>query len=56
MMIKLTQVQIDEVLNECAKQEEAGGSRWPGMTFEQGVEAALEWVSGDRTVSPLVDE
>lgn len=56
MMIKLTQVQIDEVLNECTQQEEKGGSRWPGMTFEQGVQATLEWVSGDRDVSPLVDE
>ena len=36
-----TQDEIDDVLNQCM---EAGSSRWPGMTYEQGVAAALRWM------------
>lgn len=56
LMIKPTQTQIDAVLNECVEQEQKGGSRWPGMSYEQGILATLEWVSGIRDISPLVDE
>ncbi len=41
-----TEEQIDEVVNKCVESEETGVSRWPGMTYEQGVKAALEWVQG----------
>ena len=35
---------VEEVLNVCDAQEAKGGSQWPGMTYEQGVAAALRWV------------
>jgi len=41
-----TEEQIDEVINQCVESEETGESRWPGMTYEQGVRAALEWIQG----------
>lgn len=41
-----TDQEIDNVLNQCVESEEEGASRWPGMTFEQGVKAALEWMQG----------
>ena len=38
---------IDDVLNQCAEQEDEGCSRWPGMSYEQGVAAAIRWMQGD---------
>ena len=33
----------------------AGGSRWPGMTYEDGVRATLDWVRGDTDQPPMDD-
>lgn len=33
-----------------------GGSRWPNMSYEEGVQAALEWVIGDAEEPPMEDE
>jgi hypothetical protein len=38
---------IDDVLNQCATQEDEGGSRWPAMSYEQGVAAAIRWMQGN---------
>ena len=40
------QEQIDELLNRCAEAEETGESAYPGMTYEQGIMAAIEWLEG----------
>jgi hypothetical protein len=39
--------EIDEVLNWCAEADEAGGSAYPGMSYEQGVAAGLRWLLGE---------
>ncbi len=44
---------IDAVLNECAEQEDKGGSRFPGMTYEQGVRAGIDWLIGNVPEPPL---
>lgn len=41
-----TENEIDNLLNECMEKEELGETKYPGMTYEQGVKAALEWVQG----------
>ena len=46
--------EINDVLNECAESEEFGESKYPGMTYEQGVKAAIEWMQGYGD-NPLVD-
>ncbi|GAB1460426.1 hypothetical protein [Thauera sp.] len=48
-----TQNEIDEVLNQCMEAFDAG-SRWPGATFEQGVEAAVRWMLGEGD-NPMED-
>lgn len=50
-----TQAEIDEVLNEALESEENGRTRWPGMTYEQGVAAALYWVTGNVEDSPMAE-
>jgi len=32
------------------------GTSYPGMSYEEGVRAALEWVSGDSDELPMEDE
>lgn len=38
--------EIDELINQCVDSEETGESKYHGMTYEQGIKAALEWVQG----------
>ena len=45
---------IDNVLNQCAESEDEGASRWPGMSYEQGVAAAIHWMQGDAQ-NPMED-
>lgn len=45
---------INDVLNQCDKQEEEGGSSWPGMSYEQGVAAAIRWMQGEG-MNPMED-
>ena len=50
--IKRTDEEIDDVLNDCMVQENRGSSRWPAMTYEQGVAEALRWVIGQSEDHP----
>ncbi len=47
--------EIDEQLNKAAEASDKG-TRWPGMSYEQGVEAALLWMRGDVDDPPIEDE
>lgn len=44
--------EVDEQLNLAAEGVD-GGSRWPGMSYEQGVEAALRWMAGQADEKPM---
>lgn len=48
--------EINDIVNACMEQNEKGGSRFPGMTYEQGVAAALDWMTGDTDDNPYPDE
>lgn len=47
-----TDDQINEIINRLVDNP---GPRWSGMTFEDGVRAALDWVLGDEPDDPLTD-
>jgi hypothetical protein len=55
MQIERTDDEINDVLNKCSEQSDAGGSKWPGQTYEDGVAAALRWVTGDDDNNPMED-
>ena len=40
-MAKPTTTQIDNLINELIDEP---GPRWPAMTYEQGLRAALDWI------------
>lgn len=50
-----TQEEIDELLNQCADSEEDGRSKYPGMTYEQGIQAAIRWLTEQGEPQPLED-
>ena len=45
MTLQRTQEEIDALLNKCVDAEEFG-SEYPGMSYEQGIIAAIEWLNG----------
>ena len=45
---------INDVLNQCVEAEESGDSKYPGMSYEQGVQAAIRWMQGDGS-NPMED-
>jgi len=53
--IKPTDKEINDVLNKASDENSKGNTKWPGMTYEQGVENALMWVFGDNDNNPMED-
>lgn len=56
-MFKITEDderQIKDQLGEALSTEFE--SRFPGMTYEMGVSAALQWVLGETPVPPMEDD
>lgn len=51
--VERTDQEVDDVLDKATKQGEAGCTRWPGMSYEQGVEAAIRWLIGHDEDNPL---
>ena len=51
-----TQDEIDEVLGTVQDSIEFGIARFPGQTYEEGVDHALRWVTGDLDEDPYPDE
>lgn len=56
MGIARPQYEIDDQLNEAVELVDEGRSAVPGMSYEQGVEAALRWVTGDSDDLPIEKE
>jgi hypothetical protein len=54
--LKRSDDEINAQLNTAAAWEDSGGSSVPGMTYEQGVAAALKWLIGDSDEWPIAEE
>jgi hypothetical protein len=48
--------EIDELHDECVHAESLGETKYPGMTYEQGVLAAIRWLTDADADHPLKDE
>lgn len=47
---------VEEQLNKAWDQINEGGTNWPAMSYEQGVAAALDWITGNNEDLPMEDE
>ena len=50
--MKRTRKEIEDQIAEAIDAMDEGG-RWPGMTYEEGVSAALQWVTGETDDAPM---
>lgn len=55
MKIARSEQEVWDLLNQCTDAENAGFSNFPGMSYEQGIKAAVEWAIGDIEDHPLND-
>lgn len=46
MNVVRSENEINQLLNRCVESEESGISEFPGMTYEQGIKAAIEYLEG----------
>lgn len=53
MNIARSEQEIWDLLNQCSESENEGSSKYPGMSYEQGVKVAIEWITGDIEDHPL---
>ncbi len=44
--------EVNELLNQVEMKINEGGSRFPGMSYEQGIRDALMWAIGDNDDYP----
>lgn len=46
MKIVRTEKEIAEIYDKCVESENVDESRYPGMTYEQGIKDCLDWLEG----------
>ena len=51
--ISRTDKEIDDLINRCAEQAGKGRSKYPAMTYEQGIRESLEWITDEDTEDPM---
>lgn len=51
-----TKDELWELLNSCADSEDTGHTDFPGLTYEQGIKAGIEWAMGENSDHPLDKE
>lgn len=47
--------EIDNLLADCIEAESEGTSKYPGMTFEKGIQYAIKWLTDASEPHPLED-
>lgn len=50
-----SQEEIDDVLNKVSDQLDEGGSKFPGMSYEDGLRSMQAWLVGDSDDHPMDD-
>lgn len=51
-----TQDEVDELMNLVSEVIDDEGTRFSGMTYEQGVQATIDWLLGNTDVNPMAEE
>lgn len=54
--IKRSDEEIDAVLNKVADQTDQGGTKYFGMSYEQGVAEGINWITGNQEENPMGDD
>lgn len=52
-MAERTELEMNEQRDLAYEAKEEKGSRWPGMSYEDGVIAVLDWITGNADEAPM---
>lgn len=52
-MTKRTESEIREQIHKALDNMDEGSSIFPGLTYEDGVQASLDWVLGEQDEEPM---
>jgi len=52
MDVKQSENEVNRVLNQCSEAQEMGESIAPGMSYEDGIKAGIEWLLGWTNTNP----
>jgi len=55
MIIERKQREIDDLISRALEYVHTGKSKFHGMSYEEGIVAALEWVTGESDEDPMAD-
>jgi hypothetical protein len=50
-----TQEEVNQQLDKVNDNINKGISKYPGMTYEEGIRAAIDWMSGESDEPPMDD-
>ena len=53
MNIVKTEKEVDDLLEVVAEHEDEGTVQFPGMSYEMGIRAGIEWLLGYRADYPM---
>ncbi len=56
MAVTRSKKEIEDQIADADDQIEKGRSKYPAMTYEEGVSAALRWATGQEETPPMSDE
>lgn len=51
-----SQPEIDDQLNKISESTDAGSSKYPGMTYEEGLRDMYDWLVGHTDDKPMETE
>jgi len=47
--------EVDNLIDRVIEQINQGGSKFPGMSYEEGLRVMYDWLNGDLETDPLED-
>jgi hypothetical protein len=51
-----SQEEVNEQIDRASDNINKGISKYPGMTYEEGIRAAIDWMSGESDELPMDDD
>lgn len=54
-MINITDNDLNELYDWAVNQDEGGTSHYPGMSYEDGIKAVIDWIEGNTDRPDLED-
>ena len=53
--VVVTQEQVNDVMDAVIEQTSINKTKFSGMTYEDGVRAAIDWMTGEDDENPMAD-